>query len=92
VEGVGWFVGCVPEVEVPDESIAGYNEECVRFGQVPDIDGVGDECGELDIEDAEGGVSGCSGGACGGCAACSWAGALENLPWNINLGIEVLLK
>ncbi len=61
IEGVSWVVGCVPEVEVPDEFLAGCMDVGVRFGQVPEVDGVGNECGEMDDDDDDGGVAGFGG-------------------------------
>jgi hypothetical protein len=61
----------------------------VRFGRVPNVDGVDDEFGKLEDEDNDGGVDGDSSGACGGCTAGAWSGELVNLTWNVSLGIEV---
>ncbi len=77
-----WFVevfagGVVPDVEAPDGS--GVFHLVAAFwlvGHVPDVDGVSDECGELEedelLELVSGGGSG-AGGATG--AGGAWAGA-----------------
>jgi len=50
-------------------------QDCgVKFGHVPDVDGVGEDWGELD-EDDDGGDWGGAGGACGWCTGCARFGA-----------------
>jgi hypothetical protein len=72
----------VPEVDAPD----GSGVVCLDaggwlcFGRVPDVDIVGDECGELEedepLELASGGGTGAGGGAGGATGAGgTWAGA-----------------
>jgi hypothetical protein len=90
----------VPEVEAPDGSglfefvVAGW----LCYGWVPEVDGVGDECGELeDIEPlelvprGEAGAGGWIAGAAGGVGA--WAGAGVAGATNVGPnGIEVQLN
>ncbi len=94
--------GVVPEVEAPDgsgclglEVITG-----VCFGLVPEVDGVGDECGELQevelLESVSGGGAGAdaaAGGTAGGSAGFVVDGVVlvSVGPNGCNLGIEVQL-
>ncbi len=80
--------GVIPEVDAPEGSgVVGFvivGWPC--FGRVPDVEGVRDECGELEedepLELASGGVYGAGCGACGAtgaggaCAAARVVGAL----------------
>ncbi len=71
------------------------------FGRIPDVDGVGDECGELEedepLELASGGVTGAGGGAgvatrAGGTWAVAGVVGVPNVgPKGCSLGIDVQL-
>jgi len=93
--------GVVPEVEAPDGSglfewvVAGW----ICLVLVPEVHGVGDECGELEEVEPPVLVPGCEAGAGGwiaGTAVGSWAGAgvAETIigPNGCSLGIQVQLN
>ena len=68
----------VPEVEAPDGSgfVVGAFGAVVGLGRVPEVDGVGDECGLLAVVELfefepVGGVGAGAGGAAGGLALTS---------------------
>jgi len=93
----------VPEVDAPDGS--GFVDFVVvvwdYFGLVPNVEGVGDECGVLDedepLELGTGGGAGAGGGAWGATGAGGiWpvavvGGALSVGPNGCSLGIDVQL-
>jgi hypothetical protein len=90
----------VPEVDAPDGS--GFVDfVVVVFGLVPNVEGVGDECGVLDedepLELGNGGGAGAGGGARGATGAGGiWpvagvGGALSVGPNGCSLGIDVQL-
>jgi hypothetical protein len=66
--------GLVPDVEASNRSglvgasVVGWT----LFGLVPEVEGVGDECGELEEEEPLE-LGGC--GSCGGCETCGRCGA-----------------
>jgi hypothetical protein len=93
----------VPEVEAPDGSgvVVFAVASWLCFGRVPEVEGVGDECGELEddepLELASGDVSGAGGGAggaagAGGTVAAAGVGGAPNVgPNGWSLGIDVQL-
>ncbi len=75
-----WFGGVVPDVEAPDGS--GVFHLVAAFwlvGHVPDVDGVGDECGELEEDEPLELVSGGGTGAGG-----AWAGAEVGAAFSVS--------
>jgi hypothetical protein len=93
--------GVVPEVDAPDGlGFVGFVVAvCNCFGRVPDVEGVGDECGVLEedepLELGPGGGTGVGGGVVGATGAGGiWpvagvGGALSNGPNCCSLGIHV---
>jgi len=86
--------GVVPEVEAPDGSgfVVGAFGAVVCLGRVPEVEGVGDECGLLAVVELfelelVGGVGADAGGAAGGFALTS---VLVG-PKGCNLGTVVQL-
>ena len=86
--------GVVPEVEAPDGSgfVVGAFGAAVCLGRVPEVEGVGDECGLLAVVELfelelVGGVGADAGGAAGGLALTS---VLVG-PKGCNLGTVVQL-
>ena len=87
--------GVVPEVEAPDGSgfVVGAFGAAVCLGRVPEVDGVGDECGLLAVVELfelelVGGVGAGAGGAAGGLTSvlvgpkgCN-LGTVVQLYWN----------
>ncbi len=94
----------VPEVEAPDGSGLFDRVDAGWCGLVfvPEVDGVGDECGELEEVDppesvpgGEAGAGGWIAGAAGGVGAWAGAGVAGTIsvgPSGCNLGIEVQLN
>ncbi len=86
--------GVVPEVDAPDGSgfVVGAFRAAVCLGRVPEVDGVGDECGLLAVVELVelelvGGVGPGAGGAAGGLTLTGvWVG-----PKGCNLGTVVQL-
>ncbi len=90
----------VPEVEAPDGSglfelvVAGL----VCLGLIPEVDGVGDECGVLEeveplelVSGGDAGAGGGTGGATGGVGAGAGAGVIGTAnvgPNGCSLGME----
>jgi hypothetical protein len=85
------------EVEAPDGSgvICSVTFGWLCFGRVPEVDGVGDECGELDEDESlelasDGGAGGATGSG-GTWAVAGVVGAPNVGPNGCSLGIEVQL-
>ncbi len=93
--------GVVPEVDAPDGSgfVGFVVAVCNCFGHVPDVEGVGDECGVLEedeqLELGPGGGTGAGGGAVGATEVGGiWpvarvGGVLSDGPNGRSLGMDV---
>ncbi len=91
----------MPDIEAPEGSVVlvVFVGGCGCLGCVPDVEGVGDGCGELGADErlelVSGGVTGAGGAAGGttGCVGtCADAGVGVSVgPSGCNLGIDVQL-
>jgi hypothetical protein len=88
----------VPEIDAPEGSgcLCPVDAGCVCLCLVPEVEGVGEECGVLEgvevLESVSGGDAGAGGGATGGAVFAAGGVLPVTLAYNgCSLGIEVQL-